>query len=248
MLPAMSGKPVVCRHAILLFGPAQYSHLGVGFSTRRPKIIIHEGEMTSSHADCESLDNVPLSPSARDYYERIFKPRLNKMKSEITATPLAILVWGPGPNNPLLYAKRMQIRDELRNRGHAAFFSEDLSAERPTDYSQKAIEFLEARVADLVVVLQVSYGSIAEVHDFADDRVINAKMLIFISQSATDGYIYQGALSELKTLYGNIVTFNEPDDIVTCRLKTLVIEKVAVMQVLKWRATVNAKSWGLSGE
>ncbi len=193
-----------------------------------------------------TLDPVPLSPRAREYYESIFKPRLDAMQAQVAKTPLAVLVWGPGPSNADLYAKRVQIRDELRRRDIAAFFSEDLQGDKPVDYSQKGIEFLEASAADLVVVMQVSYGSVAEVHDFSDYRVINSKMLIFIADTATDGYSYQGALLELKALYNNVDTFHIPDDLTSCRLKTIVLEKVGVMQMLKWRATVNAQSWGLA--
>ncbi len=192
-----------------------------------------------------ALDSVPLAPRAKEYYESTFKPRLAAMQAAVAQTPLAILVWGPGPSQADMYAKRLQIRDELRRRGHAAFFSEDLESEKPANYSQKAIEFLEASAADLVVVLQVSYGSVAEVHDFSDYRVINAKLLIFISDQATDGYSYQGALSELKLIYNNVETFHMPDDLISCHLKTMVLEKVGVLQMLKWRATVNAQSWGL---
>ena len=202
--------------------------------------------MAASNPLATPLDPVPLSPRAREYYERTFKPRLDAMQTDVAQMPLTILVWGPGQSNPELYAKRVQIRDELRQRGHAAFFSEDLAEQRPVNYSQKAIEFLEASAADMVVVLQVSYGSVAEVHDFADYRVINSKMLIFISDQATDGYSYQGALNELKTLYNNVDTFHPPDDITSCRLKTLVLEKVSLLQLLKWRATMNARSWGIS--
>lgn len=192
-----------------------------------------------------ALESVPLAPRAKEYYEFVFKQRLAAMQAAVAQTPLAILVWGPGPSQKELYAKRVQIRDELRRRGHAAFFSEDLESEKPAHYSQKAIEFLEASAADLVVVLQVSYGSIAEVHDFSDYRVINAKLLIFISDQATDGYSYQGALNELKLIYNNVEAFHIPDDLVSCRLKAMVLEKVSVLQILKWRATVNAQSWGL---
>ncbi len=191
------------------------------------------------------IDPVPLSPRAQEYFQSTFKPRLDAMQAEIVQTPLAILVWGPGASNADMYNKRLQIRDELRRRGLAAFFSEDLIGDKPAIYSQKGIEFLEASAADLVVVMQVSYGSVAEVHDFSDYRVINSKMLIFISDTATDGYSYQGALTELKALYNNVETFHIPDDLTSCRLKTMVLDKVALLQMLKWRATVNAKSWGL---
>lgn len=200
--------------------------------------------MASHQPSASSLDGVPLSPRAQEHYETVFKPRLEAMRAEIAQTSLTILIWGPGPNDAELYAKRMQIRDELRKCGHLALISEELEDTKPADYSQKAIEFLQASAADLVVVLEESFGSIAEVHDFADYRVINSKMLIFISDQATDGYSYQGALAELKAIYNNVETFHAPEDIVSCQLKTHVLRKVSVLQMLKWRATMNAKNWG----
>ncbi len=202
--------------------------------------------MVITPASPTSLESAPLSPAARAYFEQIFKPGLTAMQAEVARTPLIILVWGPGPGNPALYNKRVQIRDELRRCGHAAFFSEDLQDFKPDTYSQKAIEFLQARNADFIVVMQVSYGSVAEVHDFSDDGVIARKMLIFISDKNTDGYSYQGALSELKALYNNVETFREPDDIQSCRLKTRVFEKVNVLQMVKWRAQKKQDSWGVT--
>ena len=111
--------------------------------------------------------------------------------------------------------------------------------------SQKGIEFLQAQASDFIVVMQASYGSVAEVHDFAEHRVINFKMLIFIDERATDGYSYRGALTELKTLYNNVETYKYPDDITQCHLLTKILQKVNVLQMVKYRATENAKSWGL---
>jgi hypothetical protein len=188
---------------------------------------------------------VPLSPRARAYFEQVFKPQYEKLQRAVQQTPLAILVWGPGASAGDLYQKRLQIRDELRRRGHAAFFSEELEGMSPTTLSQKGIEFLQAQAADLIVVIQASYGSVAEVHDFAEHRVINFKMLIFIDEQATDGYSYRGALQELKTLYNNVETYRYPEDIRECRLLTKVLAKVNVLQMVKYRAMENAKSWGL---
>lgn len=149
-----------------------------------------------------SFQPAELSPRARAYFEQVFKPQYEKLQRAVEQTPLAILVWGPGASAGDLYQKRLQIRDELRRRGHAAFFSEELERMAPQSMSQKGIEFLQA--ADLIVVMQASYGSVAEVHDFAEQRVINFKMLIFIDEKARDGYSYRGALQELKTLYNKV--------------------------------------------
>lgn len=192
-----------------------------------------------------SVQPAQLSPRARAYFEQVFKPQYEKLQRAVQETPLAILVWGPGASAGDLYQKRLQIRDELRRRGHAAFFSEELEEMSPTTLSQKGIEFLQAQAADLIVVMQASYGSVAEVHDFAEHRVINFKMLIFIDEKATDGYSYRGALQELKTLYNNVETYKYPEDIRECNLLTKVLAKVSVLQMVKYRAMENAKSWGL---
>jgi hypothetical protein len=186
--------------------------------------------------------SVPLSPRAQQYFNNVFKPKYEALQQAVKQTPLAILVWGPGKSQTDYYRKRLQIRYALRQRGHAAFFSEELAGASPPAPSQKAIEFLQAQAADLVVVLQVSFGSVAEVHDFANFRVISQKMLIFISESAKDGYSFQGALKELRILYGNVETFTD-QDIVQCNLVAKVLEKVNVLQMVKYRDLTNAASW-----
>jgi len=189
-----------------------------------------------------ALDPVPLSPRARQFYEQTFKPKYEALQQQVQQTPLAILVWGPGASAGALYQKRIHIRDELRRRGHAAFFSEELEGGAPLGMSLKGIEFLQAQAADLVVVLQTSYGSVAEVHDFASYTVINHKMLIFIREDAADGYSYKGALSELNSLYRNVETFTE-HDITVCNLLRKVMDKVTTMQMVKYRDFSNTRAW-----
>ncbi len=196
--------------------------------------------------------SVGLSPRAQDYYSRVFKPKYDALQARVSQTPLVLLVWGPGEAAPDLYQKRLQIRDELRRLGHDAFFSEELETSRPPSasatspaLSQTAIEFLQAEAVDLITVLQVSYGSVAEVHDFAELRVVNSKMLIFVDQAAMDGYSYRGALAELKALYNNVETYKYPEDIVQCNVLKRVLEKVNVLQIVKFRARESARAWGL---
>lgn len=193
-----------------------------------------------------ALGAVPMSPRAREYLDRVFIPQYEALQAKVRQVPLVILVWGPGESARDLYRKRLWIRDELRRRGHVAVFSEEICEMAPeAAASLKGIEFLQAEAADLIVVMQASYGSVAEVHDFAEFRVINYKMLIFIDERATDGYSYRGALAELKALYNNVETYKYPEDIVECRLLTRVLEKVDVLQMVKWRAMESARGWGL---
>lgn len=198
---------------------------------------------TASASPIAELGNVPLSPRAQQFFDQVFKPRYDALQQAVRQTPLVILVWGPGASAGDLYQKRLQIRDRLRELGHAAVFSEELEGGAPAGASQKGIEFLQAQAADLIVVMQTSYGSVAEVHDFASFRVVNFKMLIFVDERAQDGYSYRGALTELKTLYGNVETFKYPDDITQCHLLGKVLEKVGVLQMVKYRDQQNAASW-----
>lgn len=191
-----------------------------------------------------SLHREELCPRAQEYFDRVFKPQFDALMQEVRRTPLVILVWGPGESAGDLFRKRLQIRNELRRLGHVAMFSEDLESSRQAGVSQKGIEFLQAQAADLIVVMQTSYGSVAEVHDFASFRVVNFKMLIFIDESAQDGYSYRGALAELRAQYNNVETYKYPDDIVQCNLLHKVIEKVDVLQMVKYRDLQNAASWG----
>ncbi len=185
-----------------------------------------------------TVQNVPLSPRAKQSFNQRFKPKYEKYLTAVKQTVLMILVWGPGAGahdeyGKRVFAKRQQIRDELRRRGHAAFFSEELErAVKTPGQSLKAIEFAQAQSADLIVVMDASYGSVAEVHDFAPSRVVNFKMLIFIDAAAKDGYSYRGALKDLNDVYDNVKTYKYPEDIVECHLLTKIMKKVDALQRL----------------
>jgi hypothetical protein len=60
-------------------------------------------------------------------------------------------------------------------------------------------------------------------------------MLVFIDKACEHGFSYEGALRELRVLYGNVRTFAFPEDIDECNLLTDVIERVEVLQHAKWR-------------
>lgn len=182
-----------------------------------------------------------MSPKARAYYEREFLPKYNHLLEEVLETPLVILVWGPGISGGLLYHKRIDILNELRRRGHAAEFSENIPG--PVGMSPKMLEFAQAVGADLIISMAGSYGAIAEIHDFLEYRVIGSKMLIFVDEKATDGYSYQSAI-ETTVPYKNVETYKSPDDILQCHLLAKVVEKVIKMQSVKYRAQ-KALSWGL---
>lgn len=179
------------------------------------------------------LDGVPLSPEAKKLLYEEFYPRYKELVQQIERTPLVVLVWGPGACGGELYQKRLQIRATLREIGLAALFSEEVPHAGP---SLRADELMQAVLADFIVLLQVSPGSIAEAHDVgAFLEQIGRKMLIFIDKRTSGGYSYEGMLMELNELYGNVHRYTYPDDIDACRLSEAVLRKVRILQYAKWR-------------
>ena len=78
----------------------------------------------------------------------------------------------------------MDIRDTLLTNGYAAIFSEEIDKDAPSKLdSTKAREMAQAKVADFIVVIMGSPGSIAEVSDFAGFiGDIGSKMLERVSK------------------------------------------------------------------
>lgn len=181
-----------------------------------------------------------LGSDARAYYDKVFSPTYQGWVRRVNKTPLTILVWGPGQNGGELYAKRVQIRDELRREGHAAVFSEEVDQDLPVaDLSAKARELLQALSADFIVVIDGSYGANSEVHDFGGFyQEIGSKMLIFVDSVTKEGYSYKGLLSILSDLYGNVETYEYPKDIHECHLLGKVRTKVKVLRWAKFESAL----------
>jgi len=75
--------------------------------------------------------------------------------------------------------------------------------------------------------------------------VIDAKMIMFVDETAPDQRLYQHALNVLHSLYDNIHTYKYPDDILANRLFDLILGRVAVLQMVKFRAIQDVSHWGL---
>jgi hypothetical protein len=190
--------------------------------TERPNEL--EGALTST------------TSRAREYYEKTFLPKYRELQWSVEATPLTVLIWGPGHSGRDLYQKRVQIRNLLREKGYAAVFSEDVDAECSFPASAKARELLQALAADFIVVIQASPGSTAEIHDFAGFiQDLGPKMLIFVDSRYVDGYSYTGALNDLKVIYNNVHTYQYPRDIEECLLRAAIEERLRVLRWAKWR-------------
>jgi hypothetical protein len=133
------------------------------------------------------LPDAPLSPEAAGLFDRI-RPKIDQGIATILRTPVSILLWGPAPDgeHPLC-SIRWQLRSRLREEGHAAFCSEEL-CDAAAPVSIRAQQLLQAQEFDLIVSVPVSPGSIAEVHDFAGDRRVHGKLLVFINEEDINGY------------------------------------------------------------
>lgn len=188
---------------------------------------------------------VPISPRARQHYERVFEPKYRALQQAVHQVPLVILLWGPGSSMKDLYDVRLALRDELKKKGHAVFLGEDLKNAPTAPVSMQGIDILPSHDVDLIVAIQPTYGIIANEQSFIDHYVVDAKMLVFVDQAAPDGYTFRNSLMELKTLYDNVETYRHAEDIAQRGLIERVFEKIERLQLVKYRALTGAESWGL---
>jgi hypothetical protein len=188
---------------------------------------------------------IPLSPRAKQHYERVFKPKYLALEQAVRQVPLVILLWGPGSSSKELYDARLALRDELKQNGHAVFLGEDLKSTQTASTSMQGVDILPSHDVDLIVAIQPTYGVIANEQSFIDHYVVDAKMLVFVDQSARDAYAYRNAIAELKTLYDNVETYRLLEDITQRGLMSRVLDKIERLQMVKYRALTGAENWGL---
>jgi len=175
-----------------------------------------------------------MSPRARKYLEK-YAQKIKKLERQIKQIPFVVLVWGPGASGGALFAKRMQIKKALQQEGYAAVFSEDLEhLFGGSPLSAKARELLEAKNADMIVLLYGSPGAIAETHDFSQFNQIASKMMVFVDSKHVEGYGFKGALTDLGNTYKNVFQYTSPSDLDECHLLTSVRERLNAMRVAKW--------------
>jgi hypothetical protein len=175
-----------------------------------------------------------LTPAATKERERFLAAR-NALLAQAKATPLSILVWGPGPRTDSPVAtKRQEIREELLRRGFNAMFSEEIPSDS-RDISMKSKEFAEARTAHLVIILvEDSAGAIAEAHDFCEHPDIAPNLMVFIPLSYKQGYSAQGAMKDLADAYGGVFWYSEAD-LSGCEVCTLAIRRAEARRLIKVR-------------
>src|SRR4051812_27065280 len=126
------------------------------------------------------LPDIPLSPEAERLLTRI-SPLIMEGLEEVNKVPVSVLLWGPGMDSTSpLTAVRANLRSELRRNGHAAFYSEEL-CDPSSHHSIRVQQLVQAQQFDIVISIPCTPGSIGEVHDFAADRRVTAKMLVFLN-------------------------------------------------------------------
>jgi len=174
----------------------------------------------------QSFDISPgLKPKAQQEMGRWVTEQL-ALLDELLSEPLRILVWGPGNVAPdaqgqerkkAVVLKRLQIRDELINRGHAAIFSEHWPSDKP-DISIKLWEYTQACTAHLVILLiEESPGGQGEMHDFSVYEEVVHKLWVMFPRRYENSYAAMSVGSLLDSAHGRVHWYLD-DEIESCQV------------------------------
>lgn len=152
---------------------------------------------------------IPLSDEAASLIA-LLRPRIQGRLKEVDRTPVSVLIWGPGlESTHALATVRGDLRRKLRENGHAAFFSEELCEPR-SDVPVRLQQLAQAQEFDLIVSLPGTPGSVGEIHDFACDRRVHAKILVFLNRQHVAGYSAQ-SLATLQTVVSCQIEYYDGD-------------------------------------
>jgi hypothetical protein len=204
-------------------------------------------------SDKENIANqlILKSPEGRDFYDKVYHPQKDKVLKEICNEKFSVLVWGPGKGEDRytqdLVSKRLEIINNLRKLGFDAFTSEEESKEMvDVDiFPQQAQEFLQALPVDLIINIGVSYGSLAELHDFAKNKGIASKMMVFFDREKIQGsYSPNSVISIFEALGGRTIFFDYPKDIKECNIWKEILSTIRALQYLKYLHKQNKKVFG----
>lgn len=178
-----------------------------------------------------TLPDIPLSPEADAFAKRILE-RIEDRLREVNRVPVGVLLWGPGMSSksPLAIV-RSDLRTALRRDGHAAYFSEEICG-RKAATSIRLQQLAQAQEFDLVVSIPCTPGSIGEVHDFAADRRVNARTLVFLNEETLDGYSPQ-SLAAISTAV-SCTLFRYPSERNTSVIKVQTAEEVQRIREMKY--------------
>jgi len=193
-------------------------------------------------ADAGAGELTPLSAEARTYYEEVFWPKYQRLRARAESTVLSVMILGPGEGDDLRYKKRVDIRNALVDRGHAAFFPEEDEALARDAPSLRLAEVLEAIAVDVVLILRASHGSVAELSDLGPHSRIAQRMLVFVEEGTEEAYSSRGVTRELDTLHGRVYWYRYPEDILSCDLLGRAVRYVTLVQYQRFVAALGGES------
>lgn len=178
-----------------------------------------------------NLPEIPLSNEAQRLFERL-KPKIKTEIDSLSNIPVAVLLWGPGVNSidSGLGQLRSDLRSLLRQNGHLALFSEELIVDNKA--SVRLQQLIHAQQFDLIISLPSTPGSIGEVHDFAGDRRVNSKLLVYLNNDYLSGYSNQSLQALCSILTYEVLYYNGLDDLDFVRKS--VIEHVQRVREVKY--------------
>lgn len=179
----------------------------------------------------KGIPEVPLTSEASDLLSRV-RARIQERLLEASRVPVAVLLWGPGMQSTSpLAAVRLGLRNTLRNAGHAAFFSEEL-CEKGSHHSIRLQQLAQAQEVDLIVSLPCTPGAIAEIHDFAADRRVNYKTIVFLNASHMDGYASQSLRAIATAISCRVELY--PSDTQTSIISDVILDAVQKIRESKY--------------
>ncbi|MCL2704162.1 MAG: hypothetical protein FWE91_11230 [Defluviitaleaceae bacterium] len=151
-----------------------------------------------------------LTDEAKALFNQMI-PKYKERLRQIKDMPVSILIWGPSPGSHSPIGQlRKDLRRILRENGNLAMFSEELCI--PGDiYSVRLQQLVQAEQYDLIISMPESPGSIGEIHDFAADRRVNGKILVFVNEEYSSGYSAHSLVS-MSCIYGiHIIQYKAED-------------------------------------
>ena len=179
-----------------------------------------------------------LKTEAAKQARRSFEHRVEEQLKQEEQIAFNILVWGMSPDRDTpITRKRIEIGNQLIEQGHNAMFSEDLTNLcSDLDLSEASRELAQAREADFIIVLvEGSPGSMAEVCDFFIRPDIAYKVYIMAPHSYRDGYPGKGDLRDLDEGYGVIYWYRQ-QDVASCNLLVQACKRVQARRSIAYRS------------
>lgn len=156
--------------------------------------------------------------------------RLAAVRARMNATPFIVLVWGPNPDAGTPEArKRRHLKEDLEAvlGADRVLFSEDPDLAGEREGGSLAAEYAQARIADAVVLLPESHGSITEAALYQGELL--GKTIVFTTRRETPGFA--------RTAYALLkIEEVEKEEWTICdRVRRLTREFVEGLRVYKFR-------------